>query len=139
MADSDYYNDLYKQYKKKAGEYKDNIRELTKIKNKLTENFYDEQNNVNKKLSNLEEDLLKSVRHDSAFSSIAAKSVSFKEKSTASDYNLRCVVTALEDEIAALNNKKDTAERNKKDSYEQYQTRKQEERQEFLNSLMGNF
>lgn len=111
MADSDYYSDLYKQYKKEARGYQDDIDELTKIRNKLTGDFYDEQNNVNKKLSNLEEDLQKSVRYDFAFSSIAAKSVSFREKSVSSDYRLQCVAAALEDEIAALNNKKDAAER----------------------------
>ena len=60
--DSSYYNDLYKQYKKEADGYQKDIRILTDIRDRISGDFRDEQNSVNKELSDLRSDLEKAVR-----------------------------------------------------------------------------
>lgn len=135
MARSSYYYDQYNSYKKEASECDKNIKTLIKIRDSLTSDFYDEQSNVNKELSDLKDDLKKSVRHDSKFSVIASECESHKEKSTTADADLNSAVIALENEIATLNQKKSVAEQNRDTQYRSYTTAKQEERQEWLDSL----
>lgn len=137
--DSSYYNDLYKQYKKEADGYQKDIRMLTDIRDRISGDFRDEQNSVNKELSDLRSDLEKAVRHDAVFSSNASGCETFREKSASSDRYLAETLTALENEIAALNGKKAEAERNQSDSYSQYQTKKEEERREAMAALANLF
>ncbi len=135
MANSGYYYNQYNSYKTQATGYDKNIKALIKIKENLINDFYDEQSNVNKELSDLKDDLNKSVRHDSKFTVIASGCESYKEKSTTADTNLNSVIIALENEIASLNNKKRTAEQNRDAQYQRYNTEKQQERQAWLDSL----
>jgi len=135
MANSSYYYNQYKKYKAQASNYDKNIQTLTKIKDNLTNNFYDEQSNVNKELSDLKDDLNKAVRHDSSFLTIASGCESYKEKSSTADSDLNNVIIALENEIAALNGKKTTAEQNRDAQYQSYSTKKQEERQAWFDSI----
>lgn len=135
VAGSSYYYGQYNSYKKEASRYDKNIKALIKIRDSLTSDFYDEQSNVNKELSDLKDDLKKSVRHDPKFSVIASECESYKEKSTTADANLNCAVIALENEIATLNQKKSVAEQNRDAQYRSYTTAKQEERQAWLDSL----
>lgn len=133
--DSKAYYSQYNLYKKQAMEYGKNIEALTKIKDNLVNNMYDEQGDVNKELNDLREDLHKSVRHDPTFSVIASEAASHKEKSVAADAHLNHAVSALENEIASLNSKKITAEQNRDAQYQSYKTAKEQERQEWLDSL----
>jgi hypothetical protein len=135
MANSGYYYNQYNSYKTQAAGYDKNIKALIKIKENLINDFYDEQSNVNKELSDLKDDLNKSVRHDSKFTVIASGCESYKEKSTTADTNLNSVIIALENEISSLNNKKRTAEQNRDAQYQRYNTEKQQERQAWLDSL----
>lgn len=135
MANSSYYYKQYKTYKDQASKYDKNIKTLTKIKDSLTNNFYDEQNNVNRELNDLKEDLNKAVRHDSKFLTIASECEFYKEKSITADNDLNNVIIALENEIAALDGKKITSEQNRDAQYQNYSTKKNEERQEWLNSI----
>ncbi len=137
--DSSYYNDLYKQYKKEADGYQKDIRILTDIRDRISGDFRDEQNSVNKELSDLRSDLEKAVRHDAVFSANASGCETFREKSASSDRYLAETLNALENEIAALNGKKAEAERNQSDSYSQYQTKKEEERREAMAALANLF
>ncbi len=135
MADSNYYYRQYKSYKKQTSSLQDNINKLVAIKNSLTGEFYDEQGNVNKELDELKEDLNRAVRHDSRFNNIASNCNSYKEKGSTADANLNSVICALENEIAALNSQKSTAEYNMNQNYQQYQTKKDEEQQAWWDSL----
>lgn len=139
MANSSYYYSQYNSYKAQVSDYDKNINALTKIKDSLVNDFYDEQSNVNKELSDLKEDLKKSVRHDSKFITIASECETYKEKSTTADVNLNSVVIALENEIADLGGKKTTAEQNRDAQYQSYRTAKQQEYQDWLNSLKNIF
>lgn len=135
MRESSYYNEQYNRCKSEVKDCEKNIKLLLKVKDRLTNDFYDEQGNVNKELDDLKEDLDKSVRHDAKFSSTASACYTYKEKSTTADSYLNNVVIALENEIATLKRKKETAEQNRDENYKNYKTKKEEERAEMFSGL----
>ena len=135
MADSNYYYRQYKSYKNQTNSLQDNINKLTAIKNSLVGEFYDEQSDVNKKLDDLKEDLNRAVRHDAKFNTIASTCNSYKEKGSTADADLNNIICALENEIAALNNQRSTAEYNMNQNYQQYQTKREEEQRAWWDSL----
>lgn len=137
MASSSYYYELYKKYKKLAKEYGDNIKDLQKINNTVSDDLYSKIQSVNNELDNLKEDLVKSVRHNSDFSKTTNSLPSKKEKGVSSDNNMRNVTNELSDEISELNRKKNDAEDDRDYYYRRYQEKKQEEREAFLKSLTG--
>ena len=63
----------------------------------------------------------------------------YKEKGSTADSGLSSAIYAIENEIAQLQNQKSTAEGNMEQSYQQYQTKKTEERQKMLEQLKGLF
>jgi len=135
MADSSYYYDNYKEYKKLASDYGKNISSLQSIKDNLARNFYDEQNNVNKELGDLKEDLEKSVRYDSSFNQLIGDLDDFEEINTETDGDLSKTLTNLGEEITSLGNKKTSAENSRDYYYGEYEKKKAEERQKWLDSL----
>lgn len=135
MSDSKYYKDRYKQAKKKAEKYEDSISDLNKILSSLTDDMYDEIRNVNNKIDDLKTELLEGVRHNSKFTNSANALLSEKEKATSADLNLQVVIQCLEDEIRALNGKKNQAETDR-DSYKtKYDDAKKQERDDFWDSI----
>lgn len=136
-TNSSYYYNQFNTYKKEAADCDKNIKVLTKIKESLTDDFYDEQSSVNVQMCNLKEDLEKAVRHDGTFSRMASSYEVYKEKTSTADKSLNNVVIALENEIAALGNKKTTAEQNSDEQYQSYNDAKQQEKQEWMNSLIN--
>lgn len=135
MANSSYYYGQYKAHKKKVNVLNSNIFNLLSIKNSLEVDFHDEQSSVNKELDDLKDDLNKAVRHDYKFANIASQSNSYKEKGSTADVNLNSGICALENEIATLNNQKLTANNNMNQNYQMYLTKKEEERQAWLESI----
>lgn len=135
MEGSSYYNNLYKQQKKDVKEFSRNTEVLKKILNTLTRDFYDEQSDVNGELDDLKEELNKAVRHDAKFNILANESYLYKEKSTTADTYLDSVVVSLENEIASLNSKKASAEQNMDYYHLKYEEKKEEERQQFFDSI----
>lgn len=135
MARSNYYYDQWKYYDKQVTGYDKNIQELTRIKNILMGDFYNKQNNVNRELGKLRENLNKSVRHDLRFSQSANECELHREKSTTADVNLNRAVIALENEVALLNGKKIRSQQSRDLQYQNYKNAKQKEYQAYLDSL----
>ncbi len=135
MANSSQYYNWYKQERDKADNYSKNINELQNIKNALSNNFNDEQSNVNGEFEDLKGDMNNAVRHDVSFDIIVNECYSHKEKGTTADTYLSGAITDLENEIASLNSKRSTAESNRDYNYRKYKEKKEEERQAFLDSL----
>lgn len=135
MASSSYYYDLYEDYRDKAKKYGKNIESLQSIRNKLSNDFYDEQKNVNKELEDLKEDLEKSVRYDSLFKTVINENDDYKEKTCGADDDLKNVFTQLDEEITSLSNKKSSAESSRDYYHDKYEEEKEREHQEWLDSL----
>jgi len=135
MADSSYYKDKYKQNEKKVKEYKENIKDLEEINRRINNNFSDEQNAVNRELTDLKEDLEKAVRHDSRFGTNVNNATKDREKSSFSDSNLDSAVTSLENEIRDLENKKRQEEDNQRENQRKYKEKKDQEQKEFWDKI----
>lgn len=139
MASSSYYYNKYKDYKDKVKTLQGQITKLKNIKNGLTNDFYDEQSNVNQELNELKEELKNSVRHDLKFNTIVSGCNKYKEKTSTADKSLNGVVEALESEISSLSTKKQTAESKQDSYYRSYQREKENERQRRLDLLKNIF
>lgn len=137
MANSSYYYNQYKQFKKEADDYDRDIKQLESIRNKLTGGLYDEQLAVNRELNDLIEDLKKGVRHNSTFTNRADDLKNNKEKSSYDDAMLGGAIGNLDSEISILQGKMRTAEQNRDDAHRKYEDEKERERQEILNSIFG--
>ncbi len=137
MASSSYYYDLYKKYKKLAKEYEDNLDDLRKINNKISDDLYSKIQAVNNEIDNLKEDLVKSVRHNSDFSKTTNSLQSKKEKGVTADSQMRTVSNELGEEIRDLEKKKNDAEDDRDYYYQLYKQKKQEEYEAFIKSLTG--
>lgn len=135
MAGSSYYYNLYKQYQKSAEALGRNIKELERIRNALHNDFYDEQRNVNTQLSELKDELGKSVRHDASFDRTREACEVNKEKATNADEFLYKAVTELDQEIAELNRRRSDDEAKRDENYNRYKEKKEEERQEWLDKI----
>ena len=139
MADSKFFDNQYRSYKNQVKSLQKDLTKLIRIRDSLTGDFYDEQSNVNRELDDLKEDLNKAVRHDGKFSNNASLCNVYKEKGSTADSGLSGAINAIENEIAQLQNQKSTAEGNMEQSYQQYQTKKTEERQKMLEQFKGLF
>lgn len=135
MANSTYYNNLYKQYKNKVSSLQKNIDALKKIRDGLSGDFLDEQRNVNKELNDLKEDLQKATRHDNQWNTIASQCESYKEKASSADDNLDSAMDYLNAEISSLESQKSTAESNRDQAYSNYKSKKDDEYKAWLKSL----
>ncbi len=139
MADSKFFDNQYRSYKNQVKSLQKDLTHLIRIRDSLAGDYFDEQGSVNRELDDLKEDLNKAVRHDGKFSSIASSCNVYKEKGSTADSGLSSAIYAIENEIAQLQNQKSTAEGNMEQSYQQYQTKKTEERQKMLEQLKGLF
>lgn len=135
MASSGYYYNLYKQYRSEVSKLQKNISTLTKVRNSISSDFFDEQRSVNNELNNLKEDLKRSARHDNIWDSNASKCELYKEKASSADKSLDSSMESLDAEISSLESKKSTAESNRDQAYRDYERAKEEEYREFLESL----
>lgn len=135
MASSGYYYNLYKQKKNVAKSYEDDISDLRKALNNLTDTMNDEIRAVNNELEDLKSDLNKAVRHNAKFTSRANAVTSEKEKAVTADPNLSVAVRELEEEISRLNGLKTTAINDRDYYYRKYKEKKEEERRELLNKI----
>ena len=139
MANSSYYNNLYKQHKNTVSSLQKNIDDLTTVRNGISSDFYDEQSDVNKELNDLKDDLNKAVRHDNSWDTIASQSELYKEKASTADGNLNSAIDYLDAEVSSLTSQKSTAEANRDQAYSDYQNKKDEERRAWLKKLKSKF
>lgn len=139
MANSLYYLGQYHQYKSTVKSLNKNIEALTNIRNKLGSDYYDEQGNTNKELNDLKEDLNKAVRHDGNWDAIASQCELYKEKAATADTNLNSAIDYLDEEIRSLNSQKSTAESNQNQAYSNYQTQKNSEIQDVIETVTSIF
>lgn len=135
MANSKYYKEQYKKYKQQAKDLSKQEEQLQKAHDKLRDTFSDEISAVNSEYDDLKEDLNKAIRHDGNFTSGANNLPAKKEKNVHSDGKTSATLSYLEDEIRDLKNKKQTAETNRDSNKTKYDTKKKEERDEFLSNL----
>ena len=127
MASASYYKSMYESYKSKAKEYGDDIGDLEKIQKNLDSKLDDEIKAVNKKLEALKDDLEKSVRHVSKFTSHSADVEDDEEKSVSSDTKLGSASENIESEIVRLQNLKISAQSNRDYYYRMYKNAEEEE------------
>ena len=137
MADSSYYHNLYKEKKKDANKYEGNIKDLQKVLGNLSGDMNDEIRAVNNEIDDLKADLDKSVRHDAVFTKSANDIVAQKEEVISLDALLSVAVSELEEEIWRVTKLKDDAIRDRDYYWNKYEQKKAEERQAFLNKLLG--
>lgn len=135
MASSSYYYSLYIQYRNKAISLQRNIDSLTKIRDGISNDFYDEQQHVNQELNDLKEDLQRATRHDAIWNTTASQCEGYKEKVSTADGNLNASLDCLDAEIASLYVQKNEAEEARDQAYRDYEEAKEEEHREFLESL----
>lgn len=139
MPNSSYYYSQYRQYKNSVASLQRNIETLTRIRDSIAGDYYDEQRNVNQELNDLKEDLGKAARHDNSWNTIVSQCESYKEKASTADGNLYAAIDYLDAEISSLSSQKSTAETNREQSYSDYQSKRDEERQAWLDSLKKKF
>ena len=135
MASSSYYYNLYKQKKKEVSSYDGDIKELNKVLSNLTDTMNDEIRAINAELDDLKSDLNKSIRHNATFTSRANGTTSEKEKAVTADSRLSRVVQEIEEEITRVNGLRTTAVNDRGYYWNQYERKKEEERQEFLDKI----
>lgn len=139
MPDSgDYYN-LYITHKQTVTKLKENINSLNSIRNKILNNFDDEQRNVNKKIGNLQDDLDKAVRHDETWKDITSICEDDKENNSESDVNLKAALESLDAELSSLSIQKENAESERDQAYKDYEREKDEEYRRWVESLKQLF
>lgn len=139
LANSRYYYNQYTQNKKQSSSLKKDIDYLTNCRNKLMNDFYDEQNRVNQNLNALMDDLRKAVRHDSAWDASVTQMENKKETVVTSDYRLNTAQDFLQAEINTLNKKKNKTDAISNTAYQNYQRKKDEERKAILNTFKNIF
>lgn len=135
MASSSYYYNLYKQKKNAVRSYDDDIGDLRKALNNLTDTMNDEIRAVNNELEDLKSDLNKAIRHNAKFTSRANAVTSEKEKAVTADSNLSVAVRELEEEISRLGRLRTTAINDRDYYYRKYKEKKEEEQSELLNKI----
>ena len=135
MANSSYYYNLYKQKKSAVKSYEDDIGDLRKALNNLTDTMGDEIRAVNNELEDLKSDLNKAIRHNAKFTSRTNAVTSEKEKTVTADPNLSVAVRELEEEISRLSGLKTTAANDRDYYYRKYKEKKEEERRELLDKI----
>ena len=137
MADSGYYWNLYWKKRKEVESLKDDIKDIEKIRDSLTDDFYDEIRNVNNELDAMKEDMKKAVRHNATFTAQANGLGNEKEKAVTADSLLGTTIQELNEEISRLTTKKKQVEANRDHYYNEYKQKKEEEKQEFWNKVTG--
>lgn len=137
MASSDYYYNLYRTKKKEANKYEGDEKDLQKILGNLTGEMNDEIRAINNEINDLKDDLDKSVRHNAAFTKGANDVAAQKEVGVTLDTSLSVAVSELEEEIRRVNGLNNNAIRDRDYYWNKYEEKKAEERQAFLNKLIG--
>ena len=132
---SGYYHDLYKQNKNICKDCENDLKDLNKIYNNLTDDMGDKIHDVNVKMEDLKSDMLKAIRHNYTFTATANGVTTEKEKTVTADTYLGTTVSELQDEISRLNRKMNDAADQRDYYYSQYKAKKQEERQEFFDNI----
>lgn len=135
MASSSYYYNLYKQKKSAVKSYDDDIGDLRKALNNLTDTMNDEIRAVNNELGDLKSDLNKSVRHNSKFTSRANAVTAEKEKTVTADPHLSIAVRELQEEISQINGLRSQAITDRDYYYQKYKDKKEEECRELLDKI----
>ena len=135
MINSTYYNNLYKQKKSAIKSYDGNLKDLRKALTNLTDTMYDEIRAVNGELDDLKSDLAKGIRHNAKFSSQTSSLSSKKEKAVNADPFLSVVIRELQEEIDRVSRLKNQAVQDRDNYYNQYRTKKEEERQALLDKI----
>lgn len=120
MLDKAYYYKLYEQKKKEVESYEKNLEDLNKAYNNLTNKMEDEISAVNSEFEDLKEDLKKSVRHNTKFSSNVNAVTNNKEKVVTADSFLNVAVSNLEDEIYHIDMLKKEAIDDRNEYYGKY-------------------
>lgn len=136
MTNSSYYYSLYKQEKSAVNSYDDNLKDLRKVLNNLTDTMNDEIRAINNELNDLKSDLKKSIRHNSKFTSRANAVTTEKENNVAADPNLSIAVREIEEEIAHVSRLKNTAIHDRDYHYREYKEKKEQEHQDFLDKFL---
>ena len=136
MANSGYYHDLYRQKKSEVGAYKDDLKNLRRAYEELTDNSYQRIAGINSKLESLQDDLYSGIRHETRFTVRANELTTRKESGVTADGTMRTVLSTLEEEIARLENLKTRAELDKDRFYQTYKEKKAEELNEFFSNLL---
>lgn len=135
MANSSYYYNVYKQKKNAVKSYDDDLKELKKALDNLTDTMYDEIHAVNNTLEELKNNLNNSVRHNSKFTSRANEVAFEKEKTVTADPNLSIAVRELQEEVSRIKALRSQAVSDRDDFYRRYKNKKDEERQELLGKI----
>ncbi len=135
MANSSYYYNVYKQKKNAVKSYDDDLKDLKKALDNLTDTMYDEIHAVNNTLEELKNNLNNSVRHNSKFTSRANEVVFEKEKTVTADPNLSIAVRELQEEVSRIKALRSQAVSDRDDFYRRYKNKKDEERQELLGKI----
>lgn len=135
MANSSYYYNVYKQKKNAVKSYDDDLKDLKKAFDNLTDTMYDEIHAVNNTLEELKNNLNNSVRHNSKFTSRANEVVFEKEKTVTADPNLSIAVRELQEEVSRIKALRSQAVSDRDDFYRRYKNKKDEERQELLGKI----
>lgn len=135
MANSKYYKNEYKKYKQEAKNLENNVEQLQKAYNNLNGSFSDEISAVNAEYDDLKEDLKKAIRHNSSFTNSANSLYNKREKGVNSDLKTSATLSYLEDELRSLKQKKQTAETNRDNNKNKYDTEKKKEQAEFWSNL----
>ncbi len=128
MASSDYYYDKYQDKKAEASRYKNDIKDLQKVLENLTDYMNDEVLAVNRKLDALKKDLDKSIRYNVTYTMTANDIGNGKEPDVSADGHLSIAIRELEEEIARLTRLKDNAQAASDEYYDDYKDAKERER-----------
>lgn len=136
MANSGYWYNQYVQYDNEVKKYEKNLKKLNKILDAYGE-FDDEKQAVNKEIDDLIADLKRGVRHNTIYTDNANELENEKEKDAGADPDLSQSMSAVQAEIAEINKKKSTAETNRNNAYRQYETDKEEEKEELRRKIFG--
>lgn len=135
MRNSSYYYNQYKKQQNAARSYGNHKDNLQRILNTLTDSMYDEIRYVNNELDDLQEDLHRSIRHNSRFNNVANSLGRQKELGVTADVRLRVVVQEIQEEINSLNYKRNQSIQRQQDFYQDYRNKKEEERKAFFNKI----
>lgn len=138
MAGSAYYYGEYLRHLALAEKYDNWMDYIVSVKKKLAEDFTDNVQSVNEKISNLHEDLSSSVRYNSTYNNNINIFYSRKEKDVGSDSVLSGVHSALNDEVTSLQGRRDTEQRAAENAHRLYKEALAREWEAAKNALTGS-
>lgn len=135
MVDSKYYKNLYDQKGKEEKKYDQQWKELRDIYNNLVDKQDTRVSRVNTEYSRLNSTIGNAVRYNYQFDSIARKVSNKHENDPYYEYKLSRAIYAIDDEMQRKKNQREEAKIAKENYKDQYKQKKNEEIQEFWNSV----